>query len=88
MGGLEDSAEGALLALLVNVELVAGAVEATGKRVDRLSILARNQSAPYLFALTALARGKLCVVTGTGDARATRRRCGDCSPHSPGTTRV
>jgi DNA-binding CsgD family transcriptional regulator len=68
-GGFEDAVEGALLAVLVDVELAAGTVEAARQAVDRLSMLACNQSVPYLPALAALARGKLCVVTGTGDAR-------------------
>lgn len=68
-GGIEDAVEGALLAVLVDVELTAGTVEAARQAVDRLSTLACNQSAPYLPALAALGRGKLCVVTGTGDAR-------------------
>jgi DNA-binding NarL/FixJ family response regulator len=68
-GGFEDAVEGALLALLVDIELAAGAVEAAGQVVDRLTMLARNQSAPYLLALAALGRGKLCVVTSHGDAR-------------------
>lgn len=68
-GGIEDAVEGALLAVLVDVELAAGTVEAARQAVDRLSTLARSQSAPYLPALAALARGKLCVVIGTGDAR-------------------
>ena len=68
-GGVEDAVQGALLAVLVDVELAVGTVEAARQAVDRLSTLALNQSAPYLPALAALARGKLCVVTGTGDAR-------------------
>lgn len=61
---------GALLALLVvDVELTASAVEAAGQVVDRLTMLARNQSAPYLCALATLARRKLCAVTGNGEAR-------------------
>ena len=68
-GGLEDAVEGALLALLVDVQLAAGVVEDAARAVDRLSALADNQSGTYLRALAAMARGKLCVRTGSGDAR-------------------
>jgi DNA-binding NarL/FixJ family response regulator len=68
-GGYEDAVEAALLALLVDVELAAGAVDAAGHAADRLTMLARNQSGTYLLALAALARGKLCVMTDAGDAR-------------------
>jgi DNA-binding CsgD family transcriptional regulator len=68
-GGLADAAEGALLALLVEVELAAGDVAAARRAVDRLGALAQTRSAPHLPALAALARGRLCVLTGAGDAR-------------------
>lgn len=68
-GGLEDVAEGVLLALLVDVALADDAADDARIAVDRLSALARDQAGPYLPALAGLARGKVCVVTGTGDAR-------------------
>jgi ATP/maltotriose-dependent transcriptional regulator MalT len=68
-GGLEDVAEGALLALLVDADLAAGAVQAARDAVDRTASLAQRQSAPFLHGLTALARGKLCVAEGSGDPR-------------------
>jgi DNA-binding NarL/FixJ family response regulator len=68
-GVFEDAVEGPLLALLVDVRLAAGEIDLAGRSVERLTQLAENQSGQYLGALAALARGKLCVATGTGDAR-------------------
>ncbi|WP_448625091.1 LuxR C-terminal-related transcriptional regulator [Geodermatophilus sp. URMC 64] len=68
--GLEDATEGALLALLVDVHLAAGAVEDAARVADRLSGLAAHQSGDPLKAVAALARGRLCIATGAGDARA------------------
>lgn len=68
-GGLEDAAEGALLALLVDAELAAGAMPAAREAVDRMASLAQHQSAPFLHGLAALARGKLCVAEGADDPR-------------------
>jgi DNA-binding CsgD family transcriptional regulator len=66
-GGLEDAAEGALLALLVDARLAVGAVEQAREAADRMAALAERQSAPFLRGLAALAGGKLCVAEGSGD---------------------
>jgi ATP/maltotriose-dependent transcriptional regulator MalT len=68
-GGLEDADEAGLLALLVDVHLATGTVEDASRIVDRLEALAGNQPGTYLRAVAAMARGKLCVRTGSGDAR-------------------
>jgi DNA-binding NarL/FixJ family response regulator len=68
-GGLEDAAEGALLALLVDAQLAAGALPLAREAVERMSSLAQRQSAPFLYGLAARARGKLCVVDGAADPR-------------------
>jgi DNA-binding CsgD family transcriptional regulator len=60
---------GRLLALLVDVELAADDTSAAGAAADRLGSLAREIPTPYLRAIAALARGKLCVATATGDPR-------------------
>lgn len=68
-GGLEDAAACALLALLVDAELAAGAVQAAREAVERMTSLAQHQSAPFPYGLAALARGKLCVAEGADDPR-------------------
>jgi ATP/maltotriose-dependent transcriptional regulator MalT len=60
---------GPVLALLVDVELADGSVHAAALAADRLAELAGEQRGPYLRAAAALARGKVCVAQGTGDAR-------------------
>ncbi len=69
-GHHEDAVEGPLLALLVDVHIASGALEVATDVGDRLSDLARNQSSDFIKAVAALTRGKLCVATGGGDARA------------------
>lgn len=66
---LEDAVEGPLLALLVDVHLAAGAVDEAARVSERLSDLAAHQSGDHLTAVAALARGRLCLATGAGDAR-------------------
>ena len=68
-GGFDDVAQARLLTLLVEVDLAVAAVDGAARTVDRLSELARDPSGPYVTALAAMARGKLCVATGEGDAR-------------------
>ena len=62
--------EGPLLAMLVDVHLSTGAVDDADRAAARLSDLSADQSSPYLTAVAALAQGKVCVATGTGDASA------------------
>jgi DNA-binding CsgD family transcriptional regulator len=66
---LEDAAEGPLLSLLVDVHLTAGAIEVATRVAERLSDLAAHQSGDHLKAVAALARGRLCLASGAGDAR-------------------
>ena len=61
---------GRLLALLVEVQLADGDVAAAQVTADRLSDMARRHATDYLVASAALARGRLCVATSSGDARA------------------
>ena len=61
---------GPLLVLLVDVELADGAVDDAARAAERLAELAQGQRGPYLKAAAALARGKVCMASGTGDARA------------------
>jgi DNA-binding NarL/FixJ family response regulator len=61
---------GPLLALLVEVELAAGRPEAAGRTADRLARLATaTRRSPYLQGAAALARGRVCLATTTGDPR-------------------
>jgi DNA-binding CsgD family transcriptional regulator len=62
-----------LLALLVDVHLDQGAVEAASAAVDRLADCARGQSSPYIRAVAALSRGRVCLVAGEGDPQACLR---------------
>jgi DNA-binding CsgD family transcriptional regulator len=66
----ESSMVGPLLALLVDVHLEAGDVDAAERVAERLDRLAGAQRGPYLKAAAALAKGRVCVAGGTGDARA------------------
>lgn len=68
-GCLEDAAEGALLALLVDAALAVRKVEPARAAVERMASLAQRQSAPFLHGLAAVARGKLCVAEGADDPR-------------------
>ena len=69
-GGLVDAVEGPLLALLADVHLATGSSGEATQAVDRLTALAQRQSGTYLKAVAALARGRLCVASGSPDARA------------------
>ena len=79
-GGLEDAAEGALLALLVDAQLAAGAVDdAARARSTGSSALAQQPvGAVTCTALAAMARGKLCVGprARATPGRACTTRCG------------
>ena len=66
----ESSMAGPLLALLVDVHLAQGDLEAAERAARRLELVARAQRGPYLKAAAALARGRICIATGQGDARA------------------
>jgi ATP/maltotriose-dependent transcriptional regulator MalT len=66
-------AAGPLLALLVDVCLADGDVAGAGDAAQRLSRHAETHPSPYLEACAALAEGKLCLATGSGDAKACLR---------------
>jgi DNA-binding CsgD family transcriptional regulator len=61
---------GPLLALLVDVHLEEGDLGAAERAARRLDLVAGAQRGPYLKVAAALARGRLCVASGQGDARA------------------
>lgn len=65
----EASAIGPLLALLVEVHLAEGDLEAAARTADRLTTVARHQPSIYLRSAAALARGRVCMATGSEDPR-------------------
>jgi DNA-binding CsgD family transcriptional regulator len=66
----ETTMVGPLLVLLADVHLEEGNVEQAAAVAERLDRLAGAQRGPYLKAAAALAKGRVCVAGGTGDARA------------------
>jgi DNA-binding CsgD family transcriptional regulator len=66
---LSDGDEGPLLGLLVDVHLATDAVAEAQRAADRMCELGRNQAGPYLKAIAALAKGKVFLASGSGDAR-------------------
>jgi DNA-binding CsgD family transcriptional regulator len=66
----ESTMVGPLLALLVDVLLEEGDLEEAERAAGRLDLVARAQRGPYLKAAAALAKGRVCVAGGQGDARA------------------
>ena len=69
----EFTMAGPLLALLVDVHLEEGNVAAAAWVAERLDRIAGAQRGPYLKAAAALAKGRVCVAGGEGDARACLR---------------
>ena len=67
---LDPAVAGPLMALMVDVQLAAGSVVEAGEAAERLGELAGRQPGQYLRACAALAKGKVCVASGAGDARA------------------
>jgi DNA-binding CsgD family transcriptional regulator len=61
---------GPLLALLVDAHLEEGSLDDADRIARRLGRLAETQHGPYLRAAAALAKGRVCVAGGQGDARA------------------
>jgi DNA-binding CsgD family transcriptional regulator len=66
----ESTMVGPLLALLVDVHLEAGDLDEARRTARRLGRLAEAQRGPYLRAAAALAKGRVRVAGGQGDARA------------------
>ncbi|NYJ08585.1 LuxR C-terminal-related transcriptional regulator [Petropleomorpha daqingensis] len=64
-GDAEGAAAAPLWALLVDVHLAAGRVEAAADAAERVARCAERVPRPHLTALAALARGQLCVAEGT-----------------------
>jgi DNA-binding CsgD family transcriptional regulator len=62
-----------LHALLVDVDLAAGRVDEASDTAATLVTIAERQGGPYLRAVAALAKGRACLASGTGDPRACLR---------------
>jgi DNA-binding NarL/FixJ family response regulator len=65
----ESTMVGPLLALLVDVYLEEGNLDDAERVAQRLGRIAEAQHGPYLRAAAALAMGRVCVASGTGDPR-------------------
>jgi DNA-binding NarL/FixJ family response regulator len=63
-----SAAAAPLLALLVDVELARGDSRAARNAGARLAELARDHGDPFLTAVSALARGRICLADGSSDA--------------------
>jgi DNA-binding CsgD family transcriptional regulator len=66
----ESTMVGPLLALLVDVHLEEGNLDDADRVAQRLGRIAQAQRGPYLRAVAALAKGRVCVASRQGDARA------------------
>jgi len=66
----ESTMVGPLLALLVDVHLEEGRTDEAARVAERLERIAVVQRVPYLNAASALAQGRVCIASETGDARA------------------
>jgi DNA-binding NarL/FixJ family response regulator len=70
---LHAATAGPLLALMVDVCLATADVEGAAETAEGLAALAREQPSDYLEASAALAKGKLCIASGSEDPRACLR---------------
>jgi DNA-binding CsgD family transcriptional regulator/tetratricopeptide (TPR) repeat protein len=66
----ESTMVGPLLSLLVDVRLEEGDLDGAERVAQRLGRIAEAQRGPYLRAVAALTKGRVCVASGKGDARA------------------
>jgi DNA-binding NarL/FixJ family response regulator len=75
LGEVDPASVGAapLLASLVDVHLAADAPEDANAAAEALAVCASRCPSDYLVALAALARGRVCLASGTGDPQACLR---------------
>ncbi len=69
-GPYEDHVLAPLLSLLVEARVDSGDIDGARKAAATLTGVVDNQASPYLGALGAAARARVCVASGQGDARA------------------
>jgi DNA-binding CsgD family transcriptional regulator len=67
--GANSSSLVPLLALLIDVHLVAGDLAAARASVDALAVCAEDHPSAYAAAVLALAQGRIVLASGTGDPR-------------------
>lgn len=65
--GQDRNAAAPLLGLLVDVALAVGDLERAASASASLAVIASRSTGPYLGALAALARGRVCLAQGEGD---------------------
>ncbi len=75
-----STAAAPLLALLVDVHLAASELGAAEEAVAQLALCATPRSNDYLMAAAALAQGRVCLASGTGDPQACLREALAGSP--------
>jgi DNA-binding NarL/FixJ family response regulator len=63
-----------LWALLAEVRLERGEMDEAAAAVEHVDVVAQRHASDYLAALSALARGRLCLASGAGDPRECLRR--------------
>jgi DNA-binding CsgD family transcriptional regulator/tetratricopeptide (TPR) repeat protein len=68
-----STAAAPLLALLVDVHLGANRIDDASSAADKLADCAGLHAGHYLAAVAALARGRICLASGTGDSQACLR---------------
>jgi DNA-binding NarL/FixJ family response regulator len=66
----ETTMVGPLLSLLTDVYIEEGSLQEAERAAQRLTRVADAQRGPYLRAAAALAKGRVCLASGRGDARA------------------
>jgi SAM-dependent methyltransferase len=71
--GSPSTAAAPLLAPLVDVHLAANRIDQAEAVAEQLAACAARHASHYLEAVTALARGRVCLAAGTGDPRACLR---------------
>ena len=69
----QSSSAAPLLALRVDVQLAAGRRDEAQRAADELTTYAAKHKSPHLMAAAALARGRVCLATNTGDPQACLR---------------
>ena len=79
------SAAAPLLTLLVDVHLASGSIEDASTAADLLAACAGAHRSDYLVAVAALAKGRVCLATGTGDPHTCMREAiaGFSRAHTP-----
>jgi ATP/maltotriose-dependent transcriptional regulator MalT len=68
-----SSAVAPFLAMLVEVHLAAGDLDAANAAAERLAANASRHGSPHMYATAALARGRICLASGAGDPHACLR---------------